>query len=977
MKKFNAHLFKVLVCLGLIFVPQLGKSQLDTLTLGTGTSISGTFDTDITPFGSYYHDGKNQLLYTATELTAAGFSSGLIMGVAFEVDYAAGQTLTGFNVKVKHTSVTATTGWETGFTTVYSQDYLPTTGWNYIYFDTPYAWDGVSNVLVDICFNNGNYTDNNTVYYTATTNSSNAYGYSDSSVPDPCADEAYDGSTVNRPNTRFVIFTPFTNDAGIAQLDSPYVPSCTLGNNVWATLVNYGTSTLTSATINWELNGAAQTPFAWTGSLAPLASQSVMIGTAAMAAGDTLTVWPVDPNGSPEPVGAQWNDTVGLSLFAGLSGVKFITPLSLPNVYNSFTDAVNDLIQYGVCGPVEFHVDAGVYNEQISIPEIVNASAVNTIVFKAASGISGPAELTYTPTGTSDNYTVDLNGADYITFKDLQVSTGAVSSYEGRVFWIHGSANHNTIDSCTIIGDPSTFSTWTSECALIGSDADVDSNNVFTNNIMSGGSFAFHLRGAGSTGLEPNTVISNNTVTDFYYQGLLLEYLDGISVTNNQMEAQAGGVTWSSQWNVGDCKHLSMSHNTFLCDHDGYGLRLGSVSGLTTDPSYIYNNSISVGSTTGDSRGMEIFNSNNTVIHSNSVYVNSLTTEGMYLSGGFNTDFLNNNIYVNGGAPVWYLDGGFNESDYNNLYGSGDIANTSTGTLPGMVDLQNFTGNEVHSISVDPVYQSFTDLRTCNDTLNDVGVGSAMVADDHAGIGRSGLVDIGAFEFDGVNSFSLGADTNICPGSTLTIGNPNSTSTWLWNTGPSTNTLDVTAAGAYIAQITNNCGVGSATINVGIDQPTSASFTFVPYYTGMIFTSTSTNATTFHWDFGNGDTSNLENPYYVYTVEGTYTVTLTVTGPCGTDTFTGTVHPNAVGIDEQSFVFDILPNPASDYVTLQSSEVFNNAQIEVIDATGRVVHQETATNSVFRIDVQRFESGTYFIRVTSDTKMGIQKLIVR
>ena len=42
------------------------------------------------------------------------------------------------------------------------------------------------------------------------------------------------------------------------------------------------------------------------------------------------------------------------------------------------------------------------------------------------------------------------------------------------------------------------------------------------------------------------------------------------------------------------------------------------------------------------------------------------------------------------------------------------------------------------------------------------------------------------------------------------------------------------------------------------------------------FINTSTDATTFHWDFGNGNYSNLQNAVYAYRVDGNYTVNLTV-----------------------------------------------------------------------------------------------------
>jgi len=46
--------------------------------------------------------------------------------------------------------------------------------------------------------------------------------------------------------------------------------------------------------------------------------------------------------------------------------------------------------------------------------------------------------------------------------------------------------------------------------------------------------------------------------------------------------------------------------------------------------------------------------------------------------------------------------------------------------------------------------------------------------------------------------------------------------------------------------------------------------------------------TAWKWDFGDGGTSTEKNPVHVYTKNGQYTVTLTVTGPGGSDTVTKT-----------------------------------------------------------------------------------------
>ena len=80
----------------------------------------------------------------------------------------------------------------------------------------------------------------------------------------------------------------------------------------------------------------------------------------------------------------------------------------------------------------------------------------------------------------------------------------------------------------------------------------------------------------------------------------------------------------------------------------------------------------------------------------------------------------------------------------------------------------------------------------------------------------------------------------------------------------------------------------TVTRTVSHGTPVQADFTAWPT-TGVlpltvIFTNTSTGGYTGSlWDFGDGVTSTLESPTHTYTAAGVYTVTLTVSGPGGTD----------------------------------------------------------------------------------------------
>lgn len=79
-----------------------------TVTIGTATTASNS--DAITPYKTFWHDGRAQFLITAAEINAAGGYSANITNMAFDVSTAQTQTLTNFTIKLGHTTVTALTG---------------------------------------------------------------------------------------------------------------------------------------------------------------------------------------------------------------------------------------------------------------------------------------------------------------------------------------------------------------------------------------------------------------------------------------------------------------------------------------------------------------------------------------------------------------------------------------------------------------------------------------------------------------------------------------------------------------------------------------------------------------------------------------------------------------------------------------------------------------------------------------------------
>ena len=192
------------VCLG---VPvQLNAAFSPTKQLGTGTleNISTSYPT---PYGNFYKGARHQFLFLASELTAAGLIAGNINSIAFNVtNLNASAPYINHNIAIATTTLTSITAFQTtGFTTYFSApSYSPTLGINTHTFSTPYVWDGVSNIIIETCFNNNPlaYTNNVSVMQTATPFSSSVW-YNSDTDPTLCSSSTAFNSISQRPNISF------------------------------------------------------------------------------------------------------------------------------------------------------------------------------------------------------------------------------------------------------------------------------------------------------------------------------------------------------------------------------------------------------------------------------------------------------------------------------------------------------------------------------------------------------------------------------------------------------------------------------------------------------------------------------------------------------------------------------------------------------------------------------------------------------
>jgi hypothetical protein len=84
-----------------------------------------------------------------------------------------------------------------------------------------------------------------------------------------------------------------------------------------------------------------------------------------------------------------------------------------------------------------------------------------------------------------------------------------------------------------------------------------------------------------------------------------------------------------------------------------------------------------------------------------------------------------------------------------------------------------------------------------------------------------------------------------------------------------------------------------------------------------------------------------------------------------------------VGIDDNegdSYIM-MYPNPTSDFVNIKSNS--NLTQVRIFNQAGQVVFKENVSGNEMKVETSNFNTGTYFVEITSDAGTVTSKLIVK
>jgi PKD repeat protein len=152
---------------------------------------------------------------------------------------------------------------------------------------------------------------------------------------------------------------------------------------------------------------------------------------------------------------------------------------------------------------------------------------------------------------------------------------------------------------------------------------------------------------------------------------------------------------------------------------------------------------------------------------------------------------------------------------------------------------------------------------------------------------------------------------------------------------------------------------------------TNSGNTFNFNYTG------SNGYTSISWDLGdNTPISTTVNPTHTYAASGSYTVCVTVTNSCGSDTACQTINTESTGVNNiQGFVnIRIYPNPIAQQIMIDNAEA--GAVLDIYNSTGSLVSHTKLEGDKDNVDVTSLSSGVYLMRFTNkDGGQGSRKFV--
>ncbi len=217
-------------------------------------------------------------------------------------------------------------------------------------------------------------------------------------------------------------------------------------------------------------------------------------------------------------------------------------------------------------------------------------------------------------------------------------------------------------------------------------------------------------------------------------------------------------------------------------------------------------------------------------------------------------------------------------------------------------------------------------------------------------------------------------------------------SKFTWNFGAGATPATATGAGPHVVtytttgnkltslEVTNAGGINKKQFFLTVREAPLTNYNHTVILNTAYFIDQTVNGpTSWSWDFGDGNTSNLSSPQNTYTLAGKYEVTLTTTNDCGTDVYKDSVEiTTGVSISEALLsAIALYPNPNDGQFRIElPTQLSGDFTLSISEMSGKLIREVSAHSNnqeSMKFDISDLPDGVYLVTIkTSEGSKNIR-----